>query len=199
MAAVFDSLNDKDLINLINNGRVGVLPTDTIYGLVCRADNEQAVERLYKLKERQHKPGTVIAASIDQLVDLGFKRRYLKAVEQFWPGAVSVVIPSLDASTNYLRMGLPDIAIRVSNDKKLQNLLSKTGALLTSSANLANKDPANTVEEAKQYFDDNVDFYVNGGNLADREPSTIIKIIDDEIEVLRPGAVKIDVDKGVIN
>ena len=56
---------------------MGVIPTDTVYGVVARAADEAAVARLYKLKHRDSKPGTVIAANIDQLVELGVKRRYL--------------------------------------------------------------------------------------------------------------------------
>src|SRR5665213_2242664 len=84
---------------------VGVIPTDTVYGIVARAADHEAVARLYKLKKREGKPGTIIAADIDQLVELGIKRRYLKAVEQFWPGALSVNIPSTDPELAYLHLG----------------------------------------------------------------------------------------------
>ena len=67
---------------LAQAGVVGIVPTDTIYGLAARATDESAVARLYHLKSREQKPGTVIAANIDQLTVLGVKRRYLKAVEQ---------------------------------------------------------------------------------------------------------------------
>ncbi|HVU59881.1 MAG TPA: Sua5/YciO/YrdC/YwlC family protein, partial [Candidatus Saccharimonadales bacterium] len=50
-------------------GTVGVLPSDTVYGIMARAADREAVARLYRLKHREHKPGTVIAATIDQLVD----------------------------------------------------------------------------------------------------------------------------------
>jgi len=177
---------------LLEDGAVGVLPTDTVYGLVCRAADPKAVKRLYTLKQREQKPGTLIAANIDQLVELGFKRRYLTAVEQFWPGAVSVVVPLSDHQTDYLRLGLPDIAIRIPKNKEVVNLLSRTGTLLTSSANSGGQKPASNIQDANAYFGDKVDFYVDGGDLSDREPSTIIRIVDDAVEVLREGAVKID-------
>ncbi len=197
MAAVFDSLDDADLVKLIKHGAVGVLPTDTIYGLVCKADNHESVKRLYRLKNRDHKPGTLIAANIEQLVSLGFKRRYLKAVEHLWPGAISIEIPTSEPHTAYLRQNQPTIAMRLPSDKKLQTLLSKTGPLITTSANHAGKEPATTVETAGLYFGGNVDFYVDGGNLKDRQPSTIIRVVDDEIEVMREGAVKIKNNKVV--
>ncbi len=173
-------------------GGIAVIPTDTVYGVVARADDEQAVKRLYELKNRERKPGTLIAAGIDQLETLGFKRRYLKAVEQYWPGAVSVIIPAADPALAYLHQGKMALAVRVPEGEQLQKLLRATGPLLTSSANQPGQPPANTVQEARDYFGDAVDLYMDGGDLSGREPSTIIRIIDDAVEVLRQGAVKID-------
>jgi L-threonylcarbamoyladenylate synthase len=175
-------------------GAVGVLPTDTVYGLVARASDKTAVERLYKLKSRQSKPGTVIAASIDQLVELGLKRRYLKAVEQFWPGPVSVVVPISNPQLTYLHQNKMSLAVRLPKAKDLNKLLMQTGPLLTSSANKPDHPVANTLSQAKDYFGDQVDFYVDGGDLSNSAPSTIIRILDDAIEVLRQGAVKIGDD-----
>src|SRR5579864_2364722 len=117
---IFQTLADPELVSLLRTGEVGVLPTDTVYGLVARADNQEAVGRLYGLKSREHKPGTVIAASIDQLVELGIKARYLKAVEQFWPGAVSIEIPH---RIEYLSQGTGRQAFRIVSDDLLGSLL----------------------------------------------------------------------------
>lgn len=176
---------------LLVPGAVGVIPTDTLYGVVARAADEAAVSRLYAVKKRDGNPGTLIAADIGQLEGLGFKHRYLRAVEQYWPGAVSVVIPSSDPELGYLRLGKSGLAVRIPADKKLRALLRKTGPLQTSSANITGEPTANTIAEAKAYFGDGVDFYADGGDLSGREPSTVIRIVDDAVEVLRPGAVRI--------
>lgn len=175
----------------LRKGNIGVLPTDTLYGIVAAAANREAVRRIYDLKKRERKPGTVVAASIDQLAGLGFKLRYLKAVEHFWPGAVSIVIPC-GPELNYLTQGTGAIALRVSADSGFNRLLERAGPLLTSSANRPGKHPARTIQEAELYFNDFVDFYVDGGNLSGRAPSTVIRIVDDAVEVLRQGAVRID-------
>jgi len=172
-------------------GAVGVIPTDTVYGLVARAADQAAVVRLYRLKARDNKPGTLIAADLEQLETLGLKHRYLKAVEQFWPGAVSVVIPAADPRLAYLHQGKMSLAVRLPADPQLLKLLKQAGPLLTSSANPPGQPTAVTMEQAKDYFGDQVDFYVDGSDLSDRQPSTVIRIIDDAIEVLRQGAVKL--------
>lgn len=196
MASVLTSIKDKRLAVFLGNGSIGVLPTDTLYGLVCVVSDVRAVSRLYKMKNREKKPGTIVASSIEQLVHLGIKRRYLTAVSQYWPGPISIVIPTDNPALEYVDMDVGSLAVRVVADKGLINLLDQTGPLLTSSANMPGKNPANNMAEAQKYFGDSVDFYVDGGDFSSRKPSTLIKIIDDSIEVLRVGAVKIDSETG---
>jgi L-threonylcarbamoyladenylate synthase len=186
---VFKSLDEPTMVQLLMNGAVGVIPTDTVYGVVCRAADETAVQRLYALKGRVRKPGTVIAGSIEQLVDLSIKYRYLKSVEQFWPNAVSVEIPH---GLVYLHQGTMRQAFRIPKHAALAALLKETGPLLTSSANHPGQPTACTVQEAEAYFGKAVDFYVDGGDLSGHMPSTILKIVDDAVEVVREGAVTIE-------
>ena len=172
-------------------GAVGVLPTDTVYGLVARASDKEAVSRLYGLKERENKPGTIIAASIDQLVDLGLKRRYLTAISAYWPGPLSVVIPC-SQELDYLHLGKFGLAVRLPKGDELIDLLKDVGPLLTTSVNMPGEAPANNLTEAKAYFGNQVDFYIDGGDLSSHQPSTIVRVIDDVVEVIREGAVKIN-------
>jgi tRNA A37 threonylcarbamoyladenosine synthetase subunit TsaC/SUA5/YrdC len=62
---------------LLKQGKIGVIPTDTVYGLVCIAKSAQSVKRLYAAKKRENKPGTVIAADAEQLEDLGHQLWYV--------------------------------------------------------------------------------------------------------------------------
>jgi L-threonylcarbamoyladenylate synthase len=188
-------LSDPGLIQILDTGGVAVLPTDTVYGIVCRAADENAVKKLYGLKSREKKPGTVIAASIDQLVDIGIKRRYLKAVEQYWPGPISIEIPH---NVAYLSQSTGRQALRVVKEPKLIKLLEKTGPLLTSSCNHPGEKPADNIEEAIKYFGSKIDAYVDGGDLSGRQPSTLIRVIDDAVEVIRGGSVKIDENGSIV-
>ena len=187
------SLNEA--IHLLNNGRVGVIPTDTVYGLVARAGDSTAVERLYKLKDREHKPGTLIAASTEQLHNLGVKQSDLDKVSRWWPGALSAV---LDIDRQYLHQGLGDVAMRVVADPVIRNILEQTGPLMTSSANKPGQPGSTDIKEAIDYFGNLVDFYVDGGSLIGKSPSTIIKpAADGSMVILRQGAVDIS-DSGVV-
>ena len=188
---MFDTVSETLRIS----GTIGVLPTDTVYGVVARAQDQEAVRRLYELKSREHKPGTLIAADTGQLESLGLQHRYLAAVAHYWPGAVSVVVPC-GPELAYLHQGVGSLAVRIPDVPDLRALLSRTGPLLTSSANDPGAPTAQNIDEARQYFGDKVDFYVDGGDLSGRAPSTVLRIIDDTVEVLRQGAVPINAQTG---
>lgn len=178
-------------IRLLKSGAVGIIPTDTVYGIVAKASDQKAVERLYRLKHRERKPGTLVASSADQLRKLGVSPKNLALTENLWPNPLSIIFP-VDEAFSYLHQGVGDIAIRVVDDPALIALLNETGPLLTSSANQPGEPTSVTVEQAWDYFKDTVDFYVEGGDRSGRASSTIIRILDDgEIDILREGALKI--------
>ncbi len=186
----YTGLDDPQLAESLRSGAVGILPTDTVYGLVCSARDLTAVERLYALKQREAKPGTVIAADIRQLVELGLKERYLKAVAHYWPNPISIVIPCHDLQ--YIHQGVGSIAVRIPKDAKVASLLDAVGPLVTSSANQPGEAEAEDISEAQAHFGETVDFYVDGGNKSQSQASTVIRIVDDAVEILREGLIKID-------
>lgn len=176
-------------IELLKNGCVGVMPTDTVYGIVARANDESATTRLYAAKHRERKPGTLIANSVEQLTDLGVPLASTNLVSKWWPGALSAVLPV--EGHVYLHQGLGDLAMRVVADPKVRTVLDQTGPLITSSANQPGQPGSVTVNEAVAYFGDSIDFYVDGGDLSGKAPSTIVRPNKDGLEILRQGSVRI--------
>jgi len=170
----------ESLARILKQGRVGVLPTDTLYGLVGRAEDKKAVARIKKLKKRSAgKPFIILISSLKDLAQLGVKlnketEKFLKAV---WPGPVSVV--------------LEKNAFRLPKNKFLQALIKQTGPLVAPSANPEGSPPAETIKQAKEYFGDQVDFYLSAGKKLSGQPSTLIRLAGDKIEILRPGRKKI--------
>lgn len=179
---------------LMSDGIV-VLPTDTLYGIVGRAESRKVVERIYETKGRSdNKPFIVLITSYEDLEIFGIKldRERAKILKKFWPGKVSVILPCKLAKYNYLHLNLQSIAFRMigKKNKNLFNLIKKVGPLVAPSANPEGKKPAESIKEAKAYFGNQVDFYLSGGILKS-EPSTLIRIKNGKIEILRQGKVKI--------
>jgi L-threonylcarbamoyladenylate synthase len=181
---------DDNLVKLIKNGSVGLLPTDTIYGLSALALNKEAVERIHKLKGRDgNKPLIVLIANIEQLKELGLEMEQAELVKKYWPGSLSLEFDASSAPT-WLHRGGFFFAVRMPNKQKLRDLIVKTGPVVSTSANLHGGIPANSPNEAEVIFGYDLDFYVDAGELVG-QPSTLVKIENSKLKVIRQGACKI--------
>ncbi len=183
----------NEAIDILNSGGIGILPTDTLYGIVGRADLPTTVERIYGLKDRNlSKPFIILISSTKDLekFDIQLSSKESDILERYWPGKVSVILNTKDSSFDYLTRGGRDLAFRLPDKKDLIDLIAKTGPLVAPSANPEGERPAETIEEAKSYFKGKVDFYMDEGELRG-EPSTLITLKDGEVSVLREGVVKI--------
>ena len=180
---VFTDSFDDDVIRLLNEGGVGVIRTDTIYGVVARADNERAVERVYEVKGRTPgKSPIVLIGSVSQLFEK-CDDATLKRLEELWPGKNSVILPAEKPA--WIVRGNASIAYRLPENEALRALLASTGPLIAPSANPEGETPAMTVDEARAYFGDDVDFYVDGGTVTDNTPSKLYRLAEDGMERLR--------------
>lgn len=165
------------------DGEVVCMPVDTVYGLVTVAREPDSVKRLYEVKGRERKPGTLIAASVEQLEELGFNTEDLQKANKHWPGPVSVILPAPDKLA-YLHMGLKSLAVRIPNKPELVSLLKQTGPLATTSANRPGEPTVTDIAQAKEIFSDTVSHYVDGG-IIEQEASKIFKLTDTGIEIVR--------------
>ena len=190
MTQLFTYVADKNLAALLHGGAIGILPTDTVYGLVSVIAPEP-IKRLYATKPRQSHAGTVIASSVDDLIALGLDEAALQHVSHLWPASLSVVIAAQHVP-KFLREERGSLAVRIPEDKTLRSLLQKTGPLMTTSANKHGEKTAATISTAQRIFGDSVDFYVDGGDLSNRPPSTIVMVdARGTITTLRDGAVPV--------
>lgn len=193
MAVVFKAILAKDLPAIIRNGGVGVIPTDTIYGLVGKALDKKVVERIYKIKGRKpDKPLIILVSSLKdlELFNIDLDHKIKKLLSKYWPGKVSIILPCPKKELTYLHRGTNTLAFRFPGFPELTNLIKQTGPLVAPSANPEGLKPASGVTDARNYFGNEVDFYVEGGSLKS-EPSTLIAINKNTVEILRQGAVRI--------
>jgi len=186
-----DSLEKAGL--LLKEGLIGVIPTDTIYGILGLALKEEVVERIYKLKKRDFKkPMIILISTIEDLQKFEIKinswqKRILK---KFWPGKITFVLKCPSKKFFYLHRGNYTLAFRMPKKSQLLHLLSITGPLVAPSANWENYPPAVSISEAKKYFGKKV-FYFNGGKIT-AKPSTLVDLTENKLKVLRKGAQVLD-------
>jgi len=190
---MFASLTDPALIACLSGGGVVVIPTDTMYGVVARASDKQAVERVYQIRGRTpEKPCIMLVAGRRQITDTGlWTAAHKQLADTYWPGALSLVAPTA-ATEPYLHRGTHTLAYRMPNRDDLRRLLTNTGPLIAPSANPEGHPPSITLLEAQAYFGDKVDGYVDGGTLAGDTPSTVAGVVNNEIHVFRQGALYVN-------
>lgn len=172
----------KEVGNDIKNGRIGVIPTDTIYGIVCSAMNKKSVEKLYKIRKRNLKKPMIILISSLKDLDLFDVKIDKKITNKYWPGRVSIIAPV--KKFEYLHRGKNGLAFRLPDNKELIRLLKISGPIVAPSANTEGNKPAQTINEAIEYFKDKIDFYVDCGKL-ESKPSKIISLLNNNIEIIR--------------
>lgn len=168
-------------VDQLRAGKVGILPTDTLYGLVASVEHEAAVRRVYDLKHRLlSKPCIILIASRDELARFGITPTEAQAavLDQQWPGPVSVVFTCGSDVPGWLHGGTHTLALRLPADESLRALLRESGPLIAPSANPEGFPPATTVDEARAYFGDTVDFYIDGA-VRQGNPSTLIVLQAD--------------------
>jgi len=179
----------KKAAKLLSEGAIGVIPTDTIYGICASALNKKAVQKVYKLRKRNlKKPCIILISTITDLkkFDVKLKNWQRKILEKIWPSKISVVLPSKSSKFFYLHRGTKTLAFRLPKNKLILEILKISGPLIAPSANFEGKNPAKTINEAKKYFKNKV-FYLNRGKLKSK-PSTIIDLTSNKIKIIRKGA-----------
>lgn len=188
------AMENFNLIKSISVGGIGVMPTDTIYGLVGLALNKYVVQRIYKVRKRNpDKPLIILISAIEDLKLFGIKLNevQVKVLEKFWPGKISIILPCKASKWQYLHRGTKGLAFRLPKNPSLIRILKTTGPLVAPSANPEGDLPAKTITEARKYFGDEIDFYISGKT--NQTPSTLVELKDDgKLVALRQGAVKID-------
>jgi L-threonylcarbamoyladenylate synthase len=175
------------VVTALQQGGVGVIPTDTIYGVAGSAMQPKVVERIYRLRQRDlQKPFIVLIPSIAALQQFGVRLdEYRRAfLNEAWPGPVSIILPTILKKYRYLHRGKNSLAFRMPAPSELRALLRKTGPLVVPSANPAGKTPATTIKKAQEYFGSEADFYMDVGRLSGKA-STLIDMTGKEPVILR--------------
>lgn len=177
---------------ILKNGGVIIAPTDTLYGILSRAEDKKAVDRIYKIKGRDEgKPFIILITSVKDLDKFNIEHSHIRKGVRMLP-KVSMIMPCGNKKWEYLHRGTKSLAFRLISprNRHLYALISAVGPLVAPSANPQGLEPAYTIKEAKNYFGDNIDLYIYSG-VRKSKPSTIVSFLESKPKVIRQGAVKL--------
>ena len=175
---------------IINQGGIVVFPTDTVYGIGCDPYNKDSVRKIYEIKSRKiSKPFPVLVYSKDIAERIAFFDEFTKKiVERFWPGPLTIILKLTDENLKESLNVTDKIAIRVPNHKCTLELLKKCNFLVGTSANISGHSSFTNPDECFNNFR-KYDVFVDGGIITSKSESTIIEIENEEIKIIREGAL----------
>ncbi len=183
-------MNKDKLINILKKGALAIIPTDTTYGIVCDATNDEAVRKVFLAKKRAfNKPLIILASDIEMVKKYTKKINNLEkeVIAKFWPGALTILLPKNSLISDLVTSSSPLVGIRIPNDKKLQEIIKTLDApIVATSANISGEEVITDVTHIDEELLKNVS-YVCLGNKISSIPSTLIKINENKIEFLREG------------
>lgn len=194
-----DIFEDKNFIKKINNtlkeGGIIAFVTDTVWGIGCLPDNEKAVRKIYEIKHREAKKPLILMSN-----EFGYLKKYIKTssgkmnilVEKYFPGALTIVSKKSNLTPLFLTSNMDTIGIRVPDNIIFQNICNIIDGhvLATTSANISGSPSGKSFDDVKNELGDKVDYiFEDYGFKAKGLESTVIKIENEKIDILRQGAI----------
>lgn len=184
--------NIDEIVKKLENGDIIITPTDTVYGIIADAFNQDAVNKIFIAKARSYeKPFLVLISDINMLDDIvvGISDFVKSIMKQFWPGPLTILFEKKDLISDLVTANSKNVAVRFPKNKDLNEIVDKLGRpVVAPSANISGKPSAHCYEDLEDDLKSKVDYIIDGGILKGCE-STLIQVKDDEVFVLREGAI----------
>ena len=178
---------------LLREGELVALPTDTVYGLAANAFDRFAVREVFAVKQRPLDKGLpVFISQVDdvRLVAKNIPPEVRPMLNQFWPGALTVVFPKSDRLFPELTGGAETIAVRLPNHLPCLELVDLVGhPLVATSANISGCPTPTTAKEVSMQLAGKIPLILDGGPTPDSISSTIVDVSCTPPRILRQGAI----------
>lgn len=194
------NINLQTIIDALANGKTIVYPTETCYGLGCDATNNEAVKKIFQIKQRvENKPCLLLFPSIEMAKEYTQWNDTFEALAQkYWPGPLTMVAPLKEGKNLSPLLQGPGntIAFRVSNHPFIQQFFKVFHKpLVSTSANIAGGPNPYTMQTVQTTFENQnfqPDMLLDAGTLAEHPPSTLVTLDNGNIKVLRQGEITIE-------
>ena len=183
----------KTAAEIIQDGGLVALPTETVYGLGANGLDPEAVKKIFEAKGRpQDNPLILHICGAEQMEDLchDIPTAAYALAEAFWPGPLTMVLPAKDIVPLSTRAGLPSVAVRCPDCEITRQIIRLSGVPIAApSANISGKPSTTTAEHVRHDHDGRIDCIVDGGPCRVGVESTIVDLTEDTPRLLRPGGI----------
>lgn len=187
---------------ILKNGGVVAIPTETVYGLAASAYDENAIKAVFTAKGRpQDNPLIVHISDMEMLSEIAcdIPETAIKCAEKFWPGPLTMVLKKSDKVNTCVSAGLKTVAVRMPSEKTAHNIIAKSQLPLAApSANVSGKPSPTTADHVITDLDGKIDAVVMGKECTVGVESTVITLVGEHPVLLRPGAVTLEQLKEIL-
>ncbi|OGH21624.1 MAG: threonylcarbamoyl-AMP synthase [Candidatus Levybacteria bacterium RIFCSPHIGHO2_01_FULL_41_15] len=187
----------KKAIEILKGGGIVIFPTDTVFGIGCRVDNEKAVEKLFKIKGKPEKRVAPILVDSIEMAQKYLKPISAEVIEKLmkvhWPGSLTIVLPCKPKKTPArLQENGKTLGVRMPNYKTILRIIKNIGVpIIGTSANFYGQKAPKKFSDIDKRLITLVDFVLTG-RCEQEVPSTIIDCSQKPWKILREGVVKIN-------
>lgn len=185
--------NIRIAAEIIKKGGLAAFPTETVYGLGADALNPVASAGIFEAKKRPFFDPLIVHIADLSGVETAAQNvspKSLKLMERFWPGPLTIVLEKRDIVPDIVTSGLPTVAVRMPVHPAARSLIRAAGTPVAApSANRFGCLSPTTAEHVYSQLGDSVDIIIDGGPCSIGIESTIVKIMNDRIHLLRPGGI----------
>jgi L-threonylcarbamoyladenylate synthase len=186
-------MKKPDLSNALfalENGEIIVYPTDTIYGLGADIFNKNAIDKLFKIKKRPKKePFSVAVNNLKDIEKIAFTNNIAKKIiNQFLPGALTIILEKKENVLDVLTGGSKKIAVRIPDNEIALEITRQFGPITSTSANIHKQNTPSVISDIIMLFKDQVSVYIDDGKISGLA-STIIDLTSEEPEIIRQGSI----------
>ncbi|MBI5831855.1 MAG: threonylcarbamoyl-AMP synthase [Armatimonadetes bacterium] len=181
-----------DAASILAEGGLLLFPTETVYGIGARWDRADAVSAVYLAKGRPaDKPLQVLvgSAAAARFMAAAQAPAFERLASAFWPGALTIVVPAAPGLPREVLAADGTVGLRCPNHAGLRALLQVSGPLAASSANRSTEPPATNCADAVAALGDYAQLALDSGPCVGGVPSTVVRLVGDELTVLRAGAL----------
>ena len=183
----------KEMADKIRNGETVIFPTETVYGLGANAMDENATKKIYEAKGRpSDNPLIVHIADVEEVdkiaLEVGEKAR--KAMDEFWPGPLTIILKKKEIVPNVTSGGLSTVAIRMPSNKIANALIRESKTQIAApSANISGRPSPTKAEHVVKEMSGRVSGIIMGGDCDFGLESTVVDFSEDKPMILRPGSI----------
>lgn len=179
----------------IRQGGVVAIPTETYYGLAVDPENDQAVQRLFLLKNRPaNKPILLLISDLHQVARYAqtIPEQYESLIDSYWPGPLTLVFSAKPEVSPLLTGGTGTIGIRLTPNRTVCRIINQLAAPVTAtSANISRHEPARSAQQVVEAFGDKLTYVVDGGSADEGPGSTVVNVIDGKLCIERVGRIQL--------